>query len=56
MNARAKKTKPKLNAEAAYDNAHLVAQDLLEHIRELLPTSRQPATMIAQSVGPTAAR
>jgi hypothetical protein len=28
--------KPKLIAEAAYENAHLVAQDLLERIRELL--------------------
>lgn len=28
--------KPKLTAEAAYENAHLVAQDLLERIRELL--------------------
>lgn len=30
------KSKPKLNAEAAYENAHLVAQDLVERIRELL--------------------
>ena len=28
--------KPKLTAEAAYENAHLVAQDLLERVRELL--------------------
>jgi hypothetical protein len=28
--------KPKLEAEAAYENAHLVAQDQLERIRELL--------------------
>lgn len=28
--------KPKLSAEAAYENAHLVAQDLVERIRELL--------------------
>ena len=28
--------KPKLTAEAAYENAHLVAQDQLERIRELL--------------------
>jgi hypothetical protein len=28
--------KPKLNAEAAYENAHLVAQDLVERVRELL--------------------
>tara|TARA_Y100000310_G_scaffold275757_2_gene292462 strand:- start:458 stop:700 length:243 start_codon:yes stop_codon:yes gene_type:complete len=40
MNANRKK-KPigpyhNLTAEAAYENAHLVAQDLVEHIRELL--------------------
>lgn len=35
MNARQNK-KPKLIAEAAYENAHLVAQDLVERIRELL--------------------
>jgi hypothetical protein len=28
--------KPKLEAEAAYENAHIVAQDQLERIRELL--------------------
>ena len=28
--------KPNLNAEAAYENAHLVAQDLVERIKELL--------------------
>lgn len=28
--------KPKLNAEAAYENAHLVAQDLVQRIGELL--------------------
>jgi hypothetical protein len=28
--------KPNLNAEAAYENAHLVAQDLLERVKELL--------------------
>jgi hypothetical protein len=28
--------KPKLTADAAYENAHLVAQDLVERIRELL--------------------
>lgn len=28
--------RPKLNAEAAYENAHLVAQDLTERIKELL--------------------
>jgi hypothetical protein len=30
------KKKPPLQAEAAYENAHLVAQDLLERLRELL--------------------
>ena len=35
MNANQKR-KPKLTAEAAYENAHLVAQDLVERIRELL--------------------
>jgi hypothetical protein len=35
MNANRNK-KPKLTAEAAYENAHLVAQDLVERIRELL--------------------
>jgi len=31
-----KDPKPKLTAETAYENAHLVAQDLVERIRELL--------------------
>ena len=31
-----KNEKPKLRAEAAYENAHLVSQDLLERISELL--------------------
>ena len=35
MNANRNK-KPKLTAEAAYENAHLVAQDLIERVRELL--------------------
>lgn len=35
MNANAK-NKPKPTADAAYENAHLVAQDLVERIRELL--------------------
>ena len=35
MNARENK-KPKLTAEAAYENAHLVAQDLVQHVGELL--------------------
>ena len=32
----ARQTKNCLQAEAAYENAHLVAQDLVERIRELL--------------------
>ncbi|MEQ8789494.1 MAG: hypothetical protein RIC55_24580 [Pirellulaceae bacterium] len=35
MNARENK-KPKLTAEAAYENAHIVAQDLVQRIGELL--------------------
>ena len=35
MNANRNK-KPKLTAEAAYENAHLVAQDLVQRIGELL--------------------
>ena len=31
-----KNPKPKINAEAAYENAHLVAQDLVQRIGELL--------------------
>jgi hypothetical protein len=37
-----KTPKPKLNAEAAYENAHLVAQDLLERIGELLQDQPAP--------------
>ena len=35
MTSERKQTK-RLQAEAAYENAHLIAQDLVEHIRELL--------------------
>jgi hypothetical protein len=35
MNANANQ-KPKLTADAAYESAHLVAQDLVERVRELL--------------------
>jgi len=35
MNAGENK-KPKLNAEVAYENAHIVAQDLVQRIGELL--------------------
>jgi hypothetical protein len=35
MNTRQNK-RPKLNAEAAYENGHLMARDLLERIGELL--------------------
>lgn len=31
-----RKKKPNLTAEAAYENAHLIAQDLVERIHELL--------------------
>ena len=32
----AKNAKPKINDEAAYENAHLVAQDLVTRIGDLL--------------------
>ena len=32
----ARDRKPNLKAEAAYENAHLVAQDLVERVKELL--------------------
>lgn len=35
MNA-SERNKPQLTAEAAYENAHLVAQDLVQRIGELL--------------------
>ena len=34
--------KPKLTANAAYENAHLVARDLLERIEELLNDKPAP--------------
>lgn len=34
--ARPENNKPRLSAEAAYENAHLVAQDLVQRISELL--------------------
>ena len=34
--------KPKLNAEAAYENAHLIARDLLDRIGELLQDMPAP--------------
>lgn len=37
-----KNPKPRLNAEAAYENAHLVARDLLERIGELLQDMPAP--------------
>jgi len=42
MNAKRKNKKPPLEAEAAYENAHLVAQDLLECLRELLQDQPAP--------------
>jgi hypothetical protein len=38
----AKKEKPKLQAEAAYENAHLVARDFLQRIGELLQEMPAP--------------
>lgn len=37
-------TKPKLTADAAYENAHLVARDLLDRIEELLNDCPAPDT------------
>ncbi len=34
--------KPKLQAEAAYENGHLIARDLLERIDELLQDMQAP--------------
>lgn len=42
MNDKPKNTKPRLQAEAAYENAHLVAQDLLGCIGELLQDMPAP--------------
>lgn len=36
--------KPKLTANAAYENAHLVARDLLERIEEILNDKPAPDT------------
>ena len=35
-------TKQKLNANAAYENSHLVAQDLLDRISELMQDCEAP--------------
>ena len=43
MNASQNK-KPKLTAEAAYENAHIVAQDLVQRIGELLFDLPAPGT------------
>lgn len=37
-----KSPKPKLSAEAAYENSHLVARDLLDRISELLQDMPAP--------------
>jgi hypothetical protein len=37
-----KNTKPKLQADAAYENAHLVSHDLLDRIGELLQEMPAP--------------
>jgi hypothetical protein len=42
MNAKPENKKPRLEAEAAYENAHLVAQDLLDCLRELLQDQPAP--------------
>ena len=58
----AKNAKPKINAEAAYENAHLVAQDLISRIGELLfdlPTNASlavasapcPSLLVCRSTG-----
>lgn len=40
----ARNKKPNLKAEAAYENAHLVAQDQIERIKELLFDLPAPGT------------
>jgi hypothetical protein len=42
MNAKNKNKKPRLEAEAAYENAHLVAQDLIACLREMLEDQPAP--------------
>ena len=42
MNVNAKTKKPRLEAEAAYENAQMVAQDLIECLRELLQDQPAP--------------
>ncbi|MBS0208852.1 MAG: hypothetical protein JSS27_07855 [Planctomycetes bacterium] len=42
MNAKDRNKKPRLEAEAAYENAHLVATDLLQCIGELLQDMPAP--------------
>ena len=42
MNAKPESKKPRFEAEAAYENAHLVAQDLLQCIGELLQDQPAP--------------
>lgn len=37
-----KTAKPKLNADAAYENGHLIARDLLERIGEMLQDMPAP--------------
>ena len=45
MRTNPRQTKPRLEAEAAYENAHLVANDLLERIREQLFDLPAPGEM-----------
>jgi hypothetical protein len=40
-------TKPRLQAEPAYENSHLVARDLLERIGELLTDLPAPGGQLA---------
>ncbi len=40
-------TKPRLQAEPAYENSHLVARDLLERIGELFEDLPAPGGMLA---------
>lgn len=42
MPAATRNAKPRLQADAAYENAHLVAQDLLACLRELLQDQPAP--------------
>ena len=49
----AKNAKPKINDEAAYENAHMVAQDLLTRIAELLFDLPAPGDGVAPESSPS---